>query len=88
MNFENVTIRQFMVGTNNTSRTPVNTSNKPGFKVRVNATGEGFGMKSRRYHEGIGQHATITVHPMCFILNRIDHNVLQSVKQHGIHELC
>ena len=70
MNFENVTIRQFMVGTNNTSRTPVNTSNKPGFKVRVNATGEGFGMKSRRYHEGIGQHATITRPPNVFHLEQ------------------
>ena len=39
MNFENVTIRQFMVGSDNSSRTPVNTSDKPNFKVRVNATG-------------------------------------------------
>lgn len=87
MNLEDITVRQFVVGPDNASGSPVNASNEPCFKVGMNATCQGLGMKARRNDKGIGKHTTITVHPVRFILHGIDHNVMQAVKQDVVHEV-
>ena len=44
-------------------------------------------MKTGRNNQRIGQHLTVTVHPVRFVLNRINNDVLELVEENLVQKL-
>ena len=82
MNFQHVaTVAQFVVGTDGASCPTVDAPNEPCLQIGVNAPRQGFRVKTGRNNQRIGQHLTVTVHPVRFVLNRINNDVLELVEE-------
>ena len=86
MNFQHVTVAQFVVGTDDASCPTVDAPNEPCLQIGVNAPRQGFRVKTGRNNQRIGQHLTVTVHPVRFVLNRINNDVLELVEENLVQE--
>ena len=75
-----------MVGTDDASCPAGDAPNEPCLQIGVNAPRQGFRVKTGRNNQRIGQHLTVTVHPVRFILNRINNDVLELVEENLVQE--
>ena len=87
MNLQHVPVTHLMVCTDHATGSPIDTTNKSNLKVGVNAPCKRFGMEADWNHQGIGEHTSIAIDPVGFILDRIHYDVIELVEKDLVQQL-